>query len=130
MADYAINSSSLSSVKSHVRFGTDGIRGRIGTALTPSLVLQFGYWAGQAFKNDGPILIGQDSRKSGAMITSALTAGLTAAGKDVWSLGLCTTPAIPSLIRSTGAAGGLMVSASHNPPEDNGKKIFGADSAK
>tara|TARA_B100002051_G_scaffold276699_1_gene327064 strand:- start:4286 stop:5482 length:1197 start_codon:yes stop_codon:yes gene_type:complete len=64
------------------------------------------------------------------MLTAALTAGLTAAGREVWTLGLCPTPAVPLLIRQLSAAGGLMVSASHNPPEDNGIKVFGADGAK
>ncbi|QEY32256.1 phosphoglucosamine mutase [Synechococcus sp. RSCCF101] len=111
-------------------FGTDGIRGRVGTVLTPALALQVGYWAGQVLGPAGPILLGMDSRSSGAMVVASLTAGLTAAGREVWSIGLCPTPAIPYLIRRCGAAGGLMVSASHNPPEDNGIKVFGACGAK
>ena len=111
-------------------FGTDGIRGRVGDLLTPALCLQVGYWCGMVLPGEGPILIGMDSRSSGSMVSSALTAGLTAAGREVWSLGLCPTPAVPLLIRQIGAAGGLMVSASHNPPEDNGIKVFGADGAK
>ena len=111
-------------------FGTDGIRGRVGTLLTPAFILQVGYWCGQVLPDQGPVLIGMDSRSSGAMVASALTAGLTAAGREVWTLGLCPTPAVPGLIRKLGAAGGLMVSASHNPPEDNGIKVFGADGAK
>ena len=111
-------------------FGTDGIRGRAGSVLTPALCLQVGYWFGRALSQPGPVLIGMDSRSSGSMVASALTAGLTAAGREVWSLGLCATPAVPLLIRQVGAAGGLMVSASHNPPEDNGIKAFGADGAK
>ena len=71
-----------------------------------------------------------DSRSSGSMLVAALTAGLTAAGRDVWDLGLCATPAVPLLTREVGAAGGLMVSASHNPPADNGIKVFGADGTK
>ena len=111
-------------------FGTDGIRGRVGEILTPALCLQVGYWCGRVLPDHGPILIGMDSRSSGAMVSSALTAGLTAAGREVWTLGLCPTPAVPLLIRELGAAGGLMVSASHNPPHDNGIKVFGADGAK
>jgi len=113
-----------------VSFGTDGIRGRVGTFLTPALALQVGYWCGQVLPEEGPLLIGMDSRTSGAMVASALTAGLTAAGREVWALGLCPTPAVPGLIRKLGAAGGLMVSASHNPPEDNGIKVFAADGVK
>ena len=111
-------------------FGTDGIRGLAGTVLTPALCLQVGYWVGRVLQAEGPVLIGMDSRTSGSMVVSALTAGLTAAGRDVWTLGLCPTPAVPLLIRQLGAAGGLMVSASHNPPADNGIKVFGADGSK
>ena len=111
-------------------FGTDGIRGEAGTVLTPALCLQVGYWMGQVLQQEGPVLIGMDSRSSGSMLVAALTAGLTAAGRDVWTLGLCATPAVPLLIRRVGAAGGLMVSASHNPPADNGIKVFGADGTK
>ncbi len=111
-------------------FGTDGVRGRVGDQVTPALAMQLGYWCGQVFKADGPVVIGMDSRCSGPMITAALTAGLTAAGRQVWTLGLCPTPAVPGTVRRTGAAGGLMVSASHNPPHDNGIKIFGASGAK
>ena len=111
-------------------FGTDGIRGRVGEVLTPALCLQIGYWCGRVLPQDGPILIGMDSRSSGPMLAAALTAGLTAAGREVWTLGLCPTPAVPLLIRQLGASGGLMVSASHNPPDDNGIKVFGSNGAK
>ncbi|MCS5697962.1 phosphoglucosamine mutase [Cyanobium sp. FGCU-52] len=112
------------------RFGTDGIRGRVGTTITPALALQVGYWCGRVLPQGGPVLIGTDSRSSGPMLVAALTAGLTAAGREVWQLGLCPTPAVPGTIRRLGAAGGLMVSASHNPPHDNGIKVFGACGAK
>ena len=69
-------------------FGTDGIRGRAGTELSPALCLQVGYWIGRVLKADGPVLIGMDSRSSGSMLVAALTAGLTAAGRDVWELSL------------------------------------------
>jgi phosphoglucosamine mutase len=111
-------------------FGTDGIRGRVGSAITPALALQVGYWCGRVLPPEGPVLIGSDSRSSGPMLVAALTAGLTAAGREVWSIGLCPTPAVPALIRHYAAAGGLMVSASHNPPHDNGIKVFGASGAK
>ena len=112
------------------RFGTDGIRGRVGSAITPALALQVGYWCGRVLPATGPVLIGTDSRSSGPMLVAALTAGLTAAGREVWQLGLCPTPAVPGMIRRGAAAGGLMVSASHNPPHDNGIKVFGASGAK
>ncbi|MCX5947730.1 MAG: phosphoglucosamine mutase [Cyanobacteria bacterium] len=111
-------------------FGTDGIRGRVGTQVTPALALQVGYWCGLVLPAEGPVVIGTDSRSSGPMLVAALTAGLTAAGREVWQLGLCPTPAVPGTIRRLGAAGGLMVSASHNPPHDNGIKVFGACGAK
>jgi phosphoglucosamine mutase len=111
-------------------FGTDGIRGRVGQVITPALALQLGYWCGRVLPAEGPILLGMDSRSSGPMLVSALAAGLTAAGRDVLDLGLCPTPAVPGAIRQLGASGGLMVSASHNPPHDNGIKVFGACGAK
>jgi phosphoglucosamine mutase len=113
-----------------VAFGTDGIRGRVGQLITPALALQLGYWCGRVLPEGGPILLGMDSRSSGPMLVAALAAGLTAAGRDVLDLGLCPTPAIPGAIRQLGASGGLMVSASHNPPHDNGIKVFGACGAK
>jgi phosphoglucosamine mutase len=113
-----------------IGFGTDGIRGRVGSLITPALALQVGYWTGRVLPPDGPVVIGTDSRSSGPMLVAALTAGLTAAGRQVWQLGLCPTPAVPGTIRREGAAGGLMVSASHNPPHDNGIKVFGASGAK
>ena len=89
-----------------------------------------GYWCGQVLPPGGPVLIGMDSRSSGPMLVAALSAGLTAAGREVWNLGLCPTPAVPGAIRRLSASGGLMVSASHNPPHDNGIKVFGASGAK
>ncbi len=115
---------------SQISFGTDGLRGRVSTLLTPALALQVGYWCGRVLQAEGPVLIGMDSRSSGSMLVAALTAGLTASGREVWTLGLCPTPAVPGLIRHYAAAGGLMVSASHNPPEDNGIKVFGASGNK
>ncbi|MEB3166704.1 MAG: phosphoglucosamine mutase [Cyanobacteriota bacterium] len=111
-------------------FGTDGIRGRVGSTITPALALQVGYWCGRVLPAEGPVVIGTDSRSSGPMLVASLTAGLTAAGREVWQLGLCPTPAVPGTIRRCAAAGGLMVSASHNPPHDNGIKVFGPCGAK
>ena len=111
-------------------FGTDGIRGRVGTVMTPALALQLGYWVGQVLPGKAPVLLGMDSRTSGPMLMAALESGLTAAGREVWSLGLCPTPAVGRMVSQQRAAGGLMVSASHNPPEDNGIKVFGASGAK
>lgn len=116
-------------------FGTDGIRGRVGELLSAPLALQVGYRTGQVLRthsngSPGPVILGQDSRNSSDMLAMALSAGLTAAGLEVWNLGLCPTPGIAYLTSASEASGGVMISASHNPPEDNGIKIFGADGAK
>ena len=115
-------------------FGTDGIRGRVGELLSAPLALQVGFWVGIVLRthgsNPGPVILGQDSRNSSDMLAMALSAGLTAAGLEVWYLGLCPTPCIAYLTSISDAIGGVMISASHNPPEDNGIKIFGADGTK
>lgn len=115
-------------------FGTDGIRGRAGELLTAPLALQLGFWAGQVLRanaaTSGPVIIGQDSRNSSSMLAMSLSAGLTAAGLEVWDLGLCPTPGVANLTSRSGAIGGVMISASHNPPEDNGIKFFGSDGSK
>jgi len=115
-------------------FGTDGIRGRVGELLNAPLALQIGFWAGTVLRNhasvNGPVILGQDSRNSSDMLAMALSAGLTAAGLEVWNLGLCPTPCVAYLTNTTNAVGGLMISASHNPPEDNGIKVFGANGSK
>jgi phosphoglucosamine mutase len=115
-------------------FGTDGIRGKVGDFLTAELALQVGFWAGQVLKSlsttPGPIILGQDSRNSSDMLSIALSAGLTSAGLDVWNLGLCPTPCVSYLTSVSQAIGGVMISASHNPPGDNGIKFFGLDGTK
>ncbi|MEO1432252.1 MAG: phosphoglucosamine mutase [Cyanobacteria bacterium J06633_8] len=115
-------------------FGTDGIRGKVGGLLSAPLALQVGFWTGIVLRsraqNIGPVILGQDSRNSSDMLAMALSAGLTAAGLQVWYLGLCPTPCVAYLSSITDAVGGVMISASHNPPEDNGIKIFGADGIK
>ncbi|MFM6754644.1 MAG: phosphoglucosamine mutase [Dolichospermum sp.] len=115
-------------------FGTDGIRGQVGELLNAPLALQVGFWAGMVLSGHatcpGPIILGQDSRNSSDMLAMALSAGLTAAGLEVWYLGLCPTPCVAYLASTTNAIGGIMISASHNPPEDNGIKIFNADGGK
>jgi len=120
-------------------FGTDGIRGHVGDFLTANLALEVGISAGKILKervglaehSSNVIAIGQDSRTSGDMLSSAISAGLTAAGWDVWHIGLCPTPAVAYLTaNSPEIFGGVMISASHNPPEDNGIKFFGACGTK
>ena len=109
-------------------FGTDGIRGKAGELLTAPMALQIGFWAGQVLpqycQNPGPIIMGQDTRNSGNMLAMALSAGLTAAGLEVWNLGLCPTPCVAYITSISEAIGGVMISASHNPPEDNGIKFL------
>ncbi|MDY6936769.1 MAG: phosphoglucosamine mutase [Cyanobacteriota bacterium] len=126
--------SSAVSLPSTPLFGTDGIRGCVGKLLTAPLAMQIGFWAGRILRDrattSGPIVLGQDSRNSGNMLGMALSAGLTAAGLDVWNIGLCPTPGVAHLARHSEAIGGVMISASHNPPEDNGIKFFGANGTK
>jgi phosphoglucosamine mutase len=112
-------------------FGTDGIRGKAGTLLTAPLATQVGFWAGQVLRcygEVGPVILGQDSRCSSDMLAAGLAAGLTTAGLEVWNMGLCPTAAVAHL--AVGNAGGIMISASHNPPADNGIKFFGSDGTK
>ncbi len=114
-------------------FGTDGIRGRVGDRLTAELALRVGRAAGTVWRESGgtTVAIGADSRLSSPMLVAALTAGLTAAGLEVWDLGLCPTPAVALVVaQQPEIVGGVMVSASHNPPADNGIKLFGADGRK
>jgi phosphoglucosamine mutase len=115
-------------------FGTDGIRGQVGKHLTSDLALQVGFCAGlelgQQRQPRSTFILGQDSRNSSDMLAMALSAGLTAAGLDVWHIGLCPTPTVAYLTHQTEAIGGVMVSASHNPPSDNGIKFFQADGTK
>ena len=115
-------------------FGTDGIRGKAGDILNAPFTLELGYWAGkvlaQATDNSGPVIVGQDSRNSSDMLAAAIAAGLTSAGLEVWNLGLCPTPCVASLASQSDAIGGIMISASHNPPPDNGIKFFGHKGTK
>lgn len=115
-------------------FGTDGIRGKAGELLNAPFALQLGFWAAQVLQQEvtapGPIIIGQDSRNSSDMLSTAIAAGFTAAGIEVWHLGLCPTPCVAYLTRISNAIGGVMISASHNPPEDNGIKFFSHQGTK
>ena len=116
-------------------FGTDGIRGRVGEyPITADFMLKLGWAAGTVLtrhtKGKKRVLIGKDTRVSGYMFESALEAGLIAAGVDVDMLGPMPTPAIAYLTRTFRAAAGIVISASHNPVEDNGIKFFAADGYK
>ena len=115
-------------------FGTDGIRGRTNTAkLTPELAMKAGMAAGRIFTRGDHrhrVVIGKDTRLSGYMIESALVSGFTAVGMDVFQFGPLPTPAVAMLTRSLRADIGVMITASHNPYEDNGIKFFGPDGQK
>lgn len=114
-------------------FGTDGIRGRVGVyPITPDFMLKLGWAAGMAFRKLGTcrVLVGKDTRISGYMFESALEAGLSAAGADVMLLGPMPTPAIAYLTRTFHAEAGIVISASHNPHDDNGIKFFSGQGTK
>lgn len=114
-------------------FGTDGVRGLVGEGpINPEFVLKLGWAAGKVFAREGrsKVIIGKDTRISGYMFESALEAGLVAAGVDVSLLGPMPTPAIAYLTRTFHAQAGIVISASHNPYQDNGIKFFSSEGAK
>jgi phosphoglucosamine mutase len=119
-------------------FGTDGVRGRVGVApITPQFVMQLGYAAGKILANvahtegeRAAVIIGKDTRISGYLLESALEAGLIAAGIDVYLAGPIPTPAVAYLARTLRLQAGIVISASHNPYEDNGIKFFSAQGTK
>ncbi len=114
-------------------FGTDGIRGRVGEAnISPDFVLKLGWAAGRVLANGSgrTILIGKDTRISGYMFESALEAGLVAAGVNIRLLGPMSTPGVAYLTRTFRACAGIVITASHNPYQDNGIKFFSADGDK
>ncbi|MGE5525898.1 MAG: phosphoglucosamine mutase [Rhodospirillaceae bacterium] len=118
-------------------FGTDGVRGKVGEPpITPDFVMRLGYAAGKelAAQHDpverASVLIGKDTRVSGYMLESALEAGLSAAGVDVLLVGPMPTPAVAYLTRALRLSAGIVISASHNPYDDNGIKFFSRHGAK
>jgi phosphoglucosamine mutase len=114
-------------------FGTDGIRGRANGVITPDLALRVGQAAGVVFRRGDHrhrVLIGKDTRLSGYMIETALVSGFTSVGMDVFQTGPMPTPAVAMLTRSMRCDLGVMISASHNPFDDNGIKLFGPDGYK
>jgi len=116
-------------------FGTDGVRGVANGKLSPELVFRLGRLGGYVLTRNKQgkrptILIGRDTRISGEMLEAALVAGLLSIGADVLRLGVISTPGVAYLTKARGADAGVMISASHNPVEDNGIKFFGADGFK
>ena len=105
-------------------FGTDGIRGIFNKEITYDLAQKIGYAFGSINNDSQKVLIGRDTRVSGDLLLEALSNGLKHSGKEVIDLGICPTPAIPFIIRYFKMYTGIMISASHNPPEYNGIKIF------
>lgn len=114
-------------------FGTDGIRGKVGEMpITPDFLLKLGWAAGKVLARHGSkkIIIGKDTRISGYMLESALEAGLAAAGLSASFTGPMPTPAVAYLTRTFRAEAGIVISASHNPFEDNGIKFFSSEGTK
>lgn len=115
-------------------FGTDGVRGVANSELTPELAFKLGRFGGyvltKSAKDKPKVLIGRDTRISGEMLEGALAAGLLSVGAEVMRLGVISTPGVSYLTRVMSAEAGVMISASHNPVEDNGIKFFGSDGYK
>lgn len=114
-------------------FGTDGVRGVANEGLTPELAFKLGRFGGYVLTKNSErprILIGRDTRVSGHMLEGALLAGLLSIGAEVMRLGVISTPGVAYLTKATSAQAGVMISASHNPVEDNGIKFFGPDGFK
>jgi phosphoglucosamine mutase len=119
-------------------FGTDGVRGRVGEApITPDLILKLGWAAGRTLargegaRGERPaVLIGKDTRISGYLLEAALEAGLSAAGVDTYLCGPLPTPGIAYLTRALRLSAGIVISASHNPFDDNGIKFFSGGGTK
>ncbi len=116
-------------------FGTDGIRGRVNEfPITAEVALRTGKAVAKVLRSStarkNRVLIGKDTRISGYMLETALTSGLVSMGMDVYLVGPMPTPAVAHLTKSMGAVAGIMITASHNPYEDNGMKIFGPDGFK
>ncbi len=114
-------------------FGTDGVRGIANSELTPELAFKIGRFGGYVLTKDTErpkVIIGRDTRISGHMLEGALVAGLLSIGAEVMRLGVISTPGVAYLTKALGAQAGVMISASHNPVQDNGIKYFGPDGFK
>ena len=116
-------------------FGTDGVRGIANETLTPELAFKLGRCGGYVLTQHAEgkqprVLVARDTRISGQMLEQALIAGLLSVGIEVFTLGVMTTPGVAYLVRLQDADAGIMISASHNPVQDNGIKFFGGDGYK
>ena len=110
-------------------FGTDGIRGKYGEKLDETLAYKTGLALGEIY-GGGTFVVGRDTRVSGEELETALVKGLTDMGGEVMLPGIVPTPAVAMLAKKHGAACGIMISASHNPPEYNGIKVFDGNGVK
>jgi phosphoglucosamine mutase len=124
----------MATQKKRQYFGTDGVRGHVGQSpLVPEFITRLGYAAGAVLSRTGShptFVIGRDTRQSGQMLQSALTTGLLAAGATVIDLGVITTPGVAFMVRKINAEAGVVISASHNPVNENGIKFFNAQAEK
>jgi len=111
-------------------FGTDGIRGVANTELTCEIAYRLGRAMGIHLSQGMDLCVGRDTRLSGDMLEAAIVAGVTSTGRNVLRLGVITTPGLSFLVKDLGLGGGVMISASHNPAEYNGLKVFGPDGKK
>lgn len=108
-------------------FGTNGVRGVVNVELTPEMAIKLGASIGTFFGKDKNIIIGYDARTSGPMFAKAVAAGLMAAGCNVYAAGMASTPAIQFATKNHKMDGGIIISASHNPPQYNGIKVIWSD---
>jgi phosphoglucosamine mutase len=114
-------------------FGTDGVRGVANAELSPELAFRIGRAAASLLPKNSvgaPVLVGRDTRLSGTMLEAAIVAGITSVGRDTISIGIVPTPAVACVTRRESAAAGVVISASHNPIDDNGIKFFASDGFK
>ncbi len=108
-------------------FGTNGVRGKVNTELTPEMIVKLGVAIGSFFGDNKKILVGYDARTSGPMFSRGITSGLIAAGNHVFLAGMAPTPALQYSIKTHEFDGGVIITASHNPPEYNGVKVIWRD---
>ena len=111
-------------------FGTDGVRGLANVELTVEIATALGAAAARQIPSAHHFVIGTDTRRSAGLLQCAFASGAMSQGRDVWTVGVISTPGVSYLTRSTGATAGVVISASHNPAPDNGIKFFGADGCK
>src|SRR5512139_2054362 len=108
-------------------FGTNGIRGLVNVELTPEMAIKIGTAIGTFFGKNKNLLLGYDARTSGPMFAKAVISGLTSTGVNVYTAGMASTPAIQFAVKNHKLNGGVIISASHNPPEYNGIKVIWSD---